>query len=408
MSWVVHKCIQYYQKNRQLRKKRGKYNRWIKRALQERQEKKILRQMIPDAASNGSIQTVKAAGGCTEKKIDDGDTKLFSAVETTRRIRNGELDMQENIVKSAKSCRKYGRSQQINAITEELYDEAWKEAERLLKEDQHTRTIGTTLNGAVKVNTSSRKPPLLHGVPISVKESIPIVGTYATCGLACRLEQKSTEDALLVRVLKEQGGVIPICKGNAMQILFAMESTNRIWGRTSNPWDVSRTPGGSSGGDAALVAMGCVPLAVGTDLGGSIRVPAAFCGIVGFKPTSKRLSTKGIIPARKGGRNGSLVQVPSSIGPLARTVDDCATFMEVVCVPQMWLEDTSVPPLPFDTAIYHSRRPMRIGYFDSDEWFEPCLTARRGVEETIDGLTAAGHTCIRFEMPTKGRFNHTL
>ena len=99
--------------------------------------------------------------------------------------------------------------------------------------------------------------------------------------------------------LLQKAGAIPLCTSNTIQIMMLSESYNRIWGRSKNPWDLSRTPGGSTGGDAALVAMGCVPLALASDVAGSIRIPACFTGIVGFKPTSTRMSMKGCMKPRK-------------------------------------------------------------------------------------------------------------
>jgi fatty acid amide hydrolase len=145
--------------------------------------------------------------------------------------------------------------------------------------------------------TSSTAPPL-YGVPISVKECIAVKGAYSTGGLACRLNKRMEIDSLPVELMRK-AGAIPICTGNTIQIMMLSESHNRIWGRSKNPWDLSRTPGGSSGGDAALVAMGCVPLAVASDVAGSIRIPACFTGVVGFKPTSTRLSLKGCMRPRK-------------------------------------------------------------------------------------------------------------
>ena len=141
---------------------------------------------------------------------------------------------------------------------------------------------------------------LLLGVPISVKDCIALKGALQTGGLQCRTGEvhRSSEDSLIVHVLR-QAGAIPICRGNVSQVMMLPESSNNIWGTTLNPWDLSRTPGGSSGGEGALVAMKCVPLAVGSDIGGSIRIPATYCGVTGFKPTPSRLSMEGCMRPRK-------------------------------------------------------------------------------------------------------------
>ena len=111
-------------------------------------------------------------------------------------------------------------------------------------------------------------------------------------------ENVAEEDAVTVSILKEAGAII-LVKGNIPQILLSYNSQNRIWGLAMNPFDKSRTCGGSSGGDAALVSSRCVPMAIGTDLGGSVRIPSEFNGVFGFKPTPHRISnigTKSLLP----------------------------------------------------------------------------------------------------------------
>lgn len=139
---------------------------------------------------------------------------------------------------------------------------------------------------------------LLRGVPISVKESLGVKGTMSTGGLVWRLRHRCKEDSLIVQVIRKAGALI-MCTGNVPQLMMMPECYNHIVGRARNPWDLKRTPGGSSGGDAALVAMGCVPLAIGSDVAGSLRIPASFCGVVALKPTSTRLTTKGCMRPRK-------------------------------------------------------------------------------------------------------------
>lgn len=105
------------------------------------------------------------------------------------------------------------------------------------------------------------------------------------------------------------------------------ESANRIWGAARNPWDASRTPGGSSGGEAALVAARASPLGIGTDIGGSIRIPAHFCGVFGFKPTPDRISNRGVAVPRPGNRPSGQIAVKSTAGPFGRSVADLRLVM---------------------------------------------------------------------------------
>jgi len=341
---------------------RAQYDRWVQRARAER-----------DAKEHTIL---------TEKNTRS--TPILTASETRDMILRGELNMRQNVVTLAKRCRKYGRNEDgTNAITEEFYDEAAAIAEDL------------------KANKQLLKDPSpLYGVPISVKEYMAINGSYSTAGLACRLHKRDEHDSLIFKVLR-MAGALPLCSGNVTQLMMLPESVNRVWGRSRNPWNLDRTPGGSSGGDAALVAMGCVPLAACSDAAGSIRIPASFNGVVGFKPTSMRLSSKGCMKPRKDDKMGTSAIIPASIGPIARTVEDCVMFMKATLVPEMFTDPT-VPPIPFNLYEYKIKDKLKIGWFESDGWFEPCATSKRAVRETIDALTEAGHTCVPFKPPTDG------
>jgi fatty acid amide hydrolase len=191
----------------------------------------------------------------------------------------------------------------LNATTHELFRSALADA----RDSDARRALGAPLGA-------------LDGLPISVKDVFEVQGEDTTAGLAARAFRTAARDGLLVRLLKNQGLVI-ICKSNIPQCLMVPESDNFIFGRALNPWAGERTPGGSSGGEGALVAAQCVPLGLGSDIGGSIRIPAAFCGVVGFKPTAARLTRRGMPAPRPGGLDGQNGVLPTA-GPLARCVGD--------------------------------------------------------------------------------------
>jgi len=343
---------------------------WIKRAQQEKasKEHKIL------------------------KFSADSNVPLLSATETRDRVLAKTLDPKVNVIFLSKRCHDLNLDKDgVNGIAEELYDEAYAAAAELVA------VSGVSRNEA----------PALFGVPISVKECISVKGTYSTGGLACRLKHRMENDCLIVELLRK-AGAIPLCTGNTIQLMMLNESYNRFWGRSKNPWNLSRTPGGSSGGDAALVAMGCVPLACGSDIAGSIRIPACFCGVVGFKPTSTRLTARGQMKPRKDDKLGTAILIPATNGPLARTVDDCALFMKAVCTPDLFKADLNVPMLPFNDNSYGEKSKLKIGYFKTDGWFEPCATSKRALDETLAALTKAGHTCSPFDPPTDGWHNYGL
>jgi len=212
--------------------------------------------------------------------------KIYSASETRRLIAMGRLDPAENLCKLARRCRKYGRNNAsdtaINAITEEFYDEEYNVAQTL-------------------TSNEFKDTPPLYGVPISVKDCLALKGALQTGGLACRTPEsfRSDKDSAVIQVLRQSACALPMVRGNVCQLLILAETDNHVWGKTRNPWDLSRIPGGSSGGDGALVSMKCVPLAVASDVAGSIRIPASYCGVVGFKPTSTRFIDKGSMRPRK-------------------------------------------------------------------------------------------------------------
>ncbi|XP_042675949.1 vitamin D3 hydroxylase-associated protein-like [Centrocercus urophasianus] len=235
-----------------------------------------------------------------------------------------------------------------------------------------------------------RKKGLLYGIPVSIKDHIGHKGHLSTCGLVKFLGTPQQEDSVLVKVLKRQGA-IPFAKTNVPQSLFNYDCSNLIFGQTLNPLNHQKTPGGSSGGEGALIAGGGSLLGIGSDVGGSIRLPCSFCGLCGLKPTAKRLSLSGI----NGPVNG-IVSVPCALGPMARDVDSLALCMKALLCEEMFQLDPTVPPIPFDEEVYSSSAPLRIGCYDTDGYFPlpPCV--QRAVHETREALQAAGHELVLF------------
>uniref|UniRef100_H3CMC4 Fatty-acid amide hydrolase 1 n=1 Tax=Tetraodon nigroviridis TaxID=99883 RepID=H3CMC4_TETNG len=240
----------------------------------------------------------------------------------------------------------------------------------------------------------TRKEGLLYGVPVSIKENIAYKKNYDTsCGVISNLDQSAQEDSVLVKVLKEQGA-IPFVKTNLPQGLLNYDCSNPIYGQTVNPHNLQKTSGGSSGGEGALVGGGGSLLGIGSDIGGSIRIPAAFCGICGFKPTSGRLSSRGVVPIVRGQKT-----VLSSSGPMARDVDSLALCMQALLCSHMFALDPTVPPMPFNTQVYQSCRPLRIGYLENDGYTQPSPSFVRGLREVRALLEQAGHTVVPYTPP---------
>lgn len=201
--------------------------------------------------------------------------------------------------------------------------------------------------------TSRKDLGPLHGVPISIKDSIDVRGTKTTAGTWGRRNAIPAEhDATVVQRLRN-AGAIPVAKTNLPDLLFAYESDNLIYGRTNNPYALDHTPGGSSGGESALIAACGSPLGLGSDAAGSVRVPAAFCGIASIKPTSGRLPRTGHVPPA-----GGWIEALWQIGPMARYVDDLVLAMNILHGEDQ--QDFAAPPGGFIPA---KRDRLRIAFF---------------------------------------------
>jgi amidase len=196
----------------------------------------------------------------------------------------------------------------------------------------------------------------LHGVPFSVKDSIEVAGTVCSAGtLGYRDAPPSKRDATLVARLRA-AGAIPIARTNLPDLLFAFESDNLIHGRTNNPYDPARTSGGSSGGEAALIAACGSPFGLGSDAAGSVRLPAHYCGIAAIKPTSGRLPRTGHVPPA-----GGWIEALWQIGPMARHVEDLWTLMPLLVPPDG--EDHTVIPMPYGDPGAVDVGRLRLAFF---------------------------------------------
>src|SRR5437588_874099 len=190
----------------------------------------------------------------------------------------------------------------------------------------------------------------LHGVPVALKDTTPTAGHRTTLGSYTHEHWVPESDAYIVGALRRAGAII-MGKTTTPEFAHTLTTDSPLWGVTRNPWNLERTTGGSSGGSAAAVAAGCVPLAEGTDMGGSVRIPAAWCGIVGLKPGLGRIPMD-TLPG--------LFDLMSHHGPLARTVDDARLFLQVTQGPDD-ADILSVPcPLDLRSPIPESVQGMRL------------------------------------------------
>jgi len=220
----------------------------------------------------------------------------------------------------------------------------------------------------------------LHGVPFTLKDAHATAGMRTTTGFPPFADYVPQEDSTVTARLKAAGGIL-IGKTNVPVMLADFQTNNPIFGRTNNPWNVERTPGGSSGGAAAALAAGMTPFEIGTDLSASIRIPAHFCGVFGLKPTEHRVPLTGLIPGLPPPRS---VRIMSCLGPMARTVEDLALLYSLIAGPDG--RDTEVQPVPVDQMPNLALKHLRIAFAPTFPGFPVAADIRHAVEELAQQL----------------------
>jgi amidase len=240
----------------------------------------------------------------------------------------------------------------------------------------------------------------LHGVPVTIKDSLDTAGIVTTGGTQGRAGYVPAQDATVVGRLRAAGAIV-MGKTNTPDLTLAFETNNLVYGRTHNPYDQSRTPGGSSGGAAAIVAAGGSPLDIGSDTGGSIRLPSHFCGIVGLKPTSGRVPRTGHIIDYRG-----VSQCLTHIGPLARHVEDLGLALSIIAGPDG--VDPHVVPLPLGDPGAVKVNGLRIAHFTKLPPQESTAETTSAVEHALRLLEGAGARTGAFgDVPDSSRIYET-
>lgn len=267
----------------------------------------------------------------------------------------------------------------LNAVTVRLYDRARAAAA-----------------AADEVIAAGDPVGPLHGVPISVKDQFLLEGTPSTWGLPSRADHRATREGPLLHRLRA-AGAIPLVKSNVPVLLLETETHNPLFGRTNNPWDLDRTPGGSSGGESALIAARCSPLGIGADIGGSLRIPAHYTGISSIKCTAHRLpwgdNPVGAFPEWQ----EAIVPVA---GPMARTVDDVALGWRVLAAGDDPLApEPEVPPVPWRDPGEVDVAGLRVGVYETDTFFAVAPAIRRAVREAAAALADAGAAVEEWSPP---------
>jgi len=240
---------------------------------------------------------------------------------------------------------------------------------------------------AVRFGRSATRGPL-DGVPVSVKSSIAVRGFPWECGSLLRKGIRADSDAPLVARLRAAGAII-LGNTNTPEFLMAWETNNRLHGRTDNPWRRDRTAGGSSGGESAAIAARLSAGGIGSDGGGSIRVPAHFTGICGLKPTPGRVPATGHYP-----RSAGPFAATGVVGPMARTVGDTRLLFDVVSGPDDG--DPYSAPVPLRHPADETIRSLKIGVFEDDGRTMVTPETRKAVREAAEALRSRGFVVETF------------
>ncbi|KAL3467841.1 amidase signature domain-containing protein [Aspergillus heterothallicus] len=275
-------------------------------------------------------------------------------------------------------CKRSAIAQQlVNCLSEIFFDKALNAAQQL---DAEYAATGVP-----------RGP--LHGLPVSLKDCFPVEGTDATIGYTAfaNAPTEENEEAEITKIMRESGAIL-FCKTNVPTAMMSGETYNAIYGYTSNPYNRSLSSGGSSGGESALLALRGSPLGVGTDVGGSVRIPASFCGLYSLKPSAGRFPTLGLRDGMEGQET-----VLNAVGPMAKSLAAIQLWSRAVLKSQPWMSaDPQCLPIPYrDVEI---PKKLCFGLLLDDGIVKPLPPVTRALLRTKAALEAAGHTVIEFHI----------
>src|SRR6201985_793775 len=312
---------------------------------------------VAAAARSSFVGTAKAASEA------GGDIVLKSASQLATAIRSKELS--SRAIVEAHLERIAVVNPKLNAIVQLTADSARKEADE---------ADAALARGEIKGP--------LHGVPVTIKDTLETTGVICTGDTTGRAHYIPKADATAVARLRAAGAII-LGKTNVPELAGAIETDNLVYGRTNNPYDLARTPGGSGGGESAIVAACGSPLGLGTDAGGSIRIPAHFCGLAAIKPTSGRVPRTGQFPMPLGARNA--VFHPSLI---ARRIDDVALALPIISGPDY--RDHSIVGMPLLDPKTVTLNGLKLAYFDDDGTAAPTKEISAAVHDCAKAFADAG------------------
>lgn len=294
----------------------------------------------------------------------------LSATELLRRIDRGELSSRE--VTQYFIDRIQDVNPGLNAVVVERFAAALEQADR-----------------ADRAFARGERTGRLHGLPLTIKECFDLPGTPTTLGLLRRRDDIPDRTDPYVAALQAEGAIV-LGKTNVSQLLGALESTNPVYGTTNNAFDPAFSSGGSSGGEGAIVGAGASPVGLGTDIGGSIRIPAAFNGLCGIKPTMARTMDQTRVLDYEFENS-----INSVVGPLANHAEDLYLLLAI-------LNEAAAafgPVEPLRDPAQVDPAQLRVGYFLTDGFFPPMPAIERAIRESVARLEELGVTTIAFAPP---------
>ncbi|PGH04307.1 hypothetical protein AJ79_07155 [Helicocarpus griseus UAMH5409] len=333
---------------------------------------------IPGIAEDSLPQDLRSyprtSGLLTQEELDIIDTDAEALLE---KIKNRTLT---SVQITSAFCKASVIAQKLtNCVTEVLFKEGLERARYL---DEYLERTGSLVGP-------------LHGLPLSLKDSFITAPYPSSIGMAIHANIPTEKDAVLVNMLRDLGAVFYV-KTNIPTAMMMAETTNRIWGETRNPIHKGLTPGGSTGGEGALIAMKASPLGVGTDIAGSIRIPSAFCRLYGLKPSFGRFSTLGGKPSIPGQDF-----VYAVCGPMSTSLGAVKLFCESVLSDRAapWNLDPKIIPMPWRNDVIQPRgRRLRFGILGANDGTITCHPPiERAVSIVANALKAAGHDVIPWE-----------
>ncbi|CAI6339842.1 unnamed protein product [Periconia digitata] len=332
------------------------------------QEYIIPQDIFPSQSQSDATLFRKSSGWFTENELEITSSDACAILEKLKTSKWSSEEVTRAFCKTAAAAH-----QLTNCLTDFFPGEAIARAKSL---DEHL------------ARTGNPKGPL-HGLPISLKDNFNVEGKDSTIGFVSLVAKPATANATLVDVLQDLGAVYFV-KTTTPTAMMIAETTSNLFPVTKNPLNLHLTPGGSSGGEAALLAFNASPLGIGTDIGGSLRIPASCTGLFTLRPSLGRFPTQGCTSGM-----GGQEAVASVNGPMARELRDVEMYCRTVVSAEPWRKDPKCIPIPWREQ--HLPKTLKIAVCWADGVVKPTPPVTRALHETVSALKAAGHDIVEWD-----------